>query len=121
MSTLEPEVDEDIYHNKIVKYENDKIKQQLFYTIYHNELHVITAQHHKRAKRTELLFDKEKTVVPNKRLTDPTLFPLKLRGNETDWKLELSFDQETKDFVLEINGYTFLLLPYQAEAIPQGP
>ena len=46
---------------------------------------------------------------------------MKLQGNETALKLSLYFDEQSKDFVLFINDLAFFLLPYQAEAVPQGP
>ena len=84
-------------------------------------MHVVTAEYHKKVKKIELKFEKVKVLARNKKLTDPSTFPLKLQGNNTSWKLSLGFDQHQKVFVLSINDKPFLMLPYQAEAIPPGP
>ena len=70
-----------------MRFENDRIKQQQFFAIQNNEVHVITAQFHKKVKRTVLLFGKQKETVKGKKLTDDGLFPLKLQGREPAWKL----------------------------------
>ena len=84
-------------------------------------MQVITAEHNKKVKKTELKIGKSKTIVRNKKLTDQSTFPLKLQGSETPWKLSLGFDQHQKVFLLSINGKAFFMLPYKAEAIPHGP
>ena len=73
---------------------------------------MITAEYHKKVKKTELKFEKQKVLVRNKKLTDPSAFPLKLQGSETSSKLSLGFDQHRKVFLLSINDKALLMLPY---------
>jgi hypothetical protein len=93
VAKLKVKENHDIHQNKIVYNATEKVKQQLFYAIQDNEMHIITAQHFRKTKRTELKFGKQKTVYIGKKLTEAGLFPMVLVAKDLPWKLSLDYDQ----------------------------
>ena len=56
-----------------------------------------------------------------KKLTDPGLFPIRLRNDELDWKLFLDYVVEEDKFLLFINDLPYLLLPFKANVSSNVP
>ena len=60
-------------------------------------------------------------VFCRKKLTDPSMFPLKIQIPEVEWKVAMSYYVPADKFSLTINNLPFDSMPFQAEVTPEGP
>ena len=56
-----------------------------------------------------------------KKLSDPSMFPIKIQISEVEWKVALSYYVPADKFALTVNDIPFHGMPFQAEVNPEGP
>ena len=110
-----------IHRNKISNTPTGDLKQTQWHLILKETRHVITASYFVKTKRIEVKHGKKRERIRNKKLSDPSVFPIIFQHEELASKFSVGYDFDQSMFTLLVNGEPFLDLPYQAEVILMGP
>ena len=110
-----------IYRNKITNTPAGEIKQTQWHLIFEETRYVITASYFVKTKKIEISHGKKRERIRNKKLSDPSAFPINFQHRELASKFSVGYDFEKSTFTLLVNCEPFINLPYQAEVILIGP